>query len=225
MITVNDLSKDFTLHMLGGKTIRACRNVSFHVPKGGFLGLSGVSGAGKSTVLKCLYRTYIPSSGSIVYDSMILGAVDLVTLGDREVIAIRHKEMGYVSQFLQVIPRVSAVHTVMEPILARNGVTRAEARERAEDLLRRLNIPSGLFDACPSTFSGGEQQRVNIARAVSWKPRLLLLDEPTASLDRNSVGVVLGILRELRDQGTTMIGIFHDKDLMGRVTDRVYQMA
>lgn len=225
MITVNDLSKEFTLHMLCGKTIRACRNVSFHVREGGFLGLSGASGAGKSTVLKCLYRTYIPSEGSIVYDSKILGTVDLATLSDRDVIAVRHKEMGYVSQFLHVIPRVSAVHTVMEPILAKNGVTHAEARERAEDLLRRLNIPSGLFDACPATFSGGEQQRVNIARAVSWKPRLLLLDEPTASLDRHSIGVVLGILRELRDQGTTMIGIFHDKDLMGRVTDQVYQMA
>ena len=224
MITVENLTKNFTMHMHQGKTLSACRNVSFHVPERGFLGLSGASGAGKSTVLKCLYRTYIPSGGAMIYDSETLGTVDLSTLPDRDVIAIRHKEMGYVSQFLKVIPRVSALDVVMEPILTRNGVTKDEARERAIGLLDRLKIPPRLFDAYPATFSGGEQQRVNIARAVSWKPRLLLLDEPTASLDKQSVAVVLDILRELRDQGTTMIGIFHDTGLMGKVTDAVYRM-
>ena len=225
MITVENLSKTFTLHMLKEKRIAACSNVSFRVPPGGFLGLSGPSGAGKSTVLKCLYRTYLAGSGAILYDSATYGPVDLATLPDRAIIDIRDKEMGYVSQFLKVIPRVSTLDVVMEPILSRNGVTRDVARKRSISLLERLRIPSHLFDAYPATFSGGEQQRVNIARAVSWKPRLLLLDEPTASLDHDSVGVVLEILRELRGEGTTMIGIFHDTTVLESVTDSVYHIC
>ncbi len=221
MIIVENLSKSFTLHTLGGKQIRACRDISFRVPPGGFLGLSGPSGVGKSTVLKCIYRTYLASSGTIRFNSTACGWVDLAALPDRAVIDIRDREMGYVSQFLKVIPRVSALEVVMEPILSRNSVSRDTARQRAVDLLERLRISSHLFDAYPATFSGGEQQRVNIARAVSWKPRLLLLDEPTASLDQNSIGVVLEILRELRDEGTTMIGIFHDTTLLTSVADSV----
>ena len=224
MINVEKLAKNFTLHILGDKGIEACRDVSFHVPPGGFLGLAGPSGAGKSTVLKCLYRTYLASSGAIHYQSTTFGSVDLATLTEREVIDIRHKEMGYVAQFLKVIPRVSALDVVMEPILSRNGVTKEVARARATELLERLRIPTRLFDAYPATFSGGEQQRINIARAVSWKPRLLLLDEPTASLDRDSVGIVLELLKELRQEGTTMIGIFHDSELLQRVTDAVYHI-
>ena len=225
MITVENLGKTFTLHILGDKKIKACSNVSFHVPPGGFLGLSGPSGAGKSTVLKCMYRTYLASSGAIRYQSASHGLVDLATLPDQAVIDIRHREMGYVSQFLKVIPRVSALDVVMEPILSRNGVSREAARERAISLLERLRIPAHLFDAYPATFSGGEQQRVNIARAVSWQPRLLLLDEPTASLDRDSVAIVLDILRELREEGTTMIGIFHDAGLLQSVTDSVVHIS
>jgi alpha-D-ribose 1-methylphosphonate 5-triphosphate synthase subunit PhnL len=225
VLTVEKLSKDFTLHILNEKKIAACREVSFNVPKGGFLGLAGPSGAGKSTVLKCLYRTYLPSSGSVWYDSAEYGQIDLATLPDRAVIDIRTREMGYVSQFLKVIPRVSALDVVMEPILARNGVTREEARDRAVGLLKRLRIPAHLYDAYPATFSGGEQQRINIAHAVSWKPRLLLLDEPTASLDSGSVGLVLELLSELRREGTTMIGIFHDRELMESVTDSVFTIC
>jgi alpha-D-ribose 1-methylphosphonate 5-triphosphate synthase subunit PhnL len=221
VISVEKLSKSFNLHILGEKRIEACREVSFRLRQGGFLGLSGPSGAGKSTVLKCIYRTYLPSEGEVWYDSATSGRVNLAALPDRELIEIRTKEMGYVSQFLKVIPRVSALDVVMEPILARNGVTRDEARRRAGALLERLRIPSQLFDAYPATFSGGEQQRINIAHAVSWKPRLLLLDEPTASLDRESIGVVLEILGELRQEGATMIGIFHDTELMEQVTDSV----
>jgi len=131
MLTVENLSKDFTLHILNGKHIEACRDISFNVPQGSFLGLSGPSGAGKSTVLKCIYRTYLPSAGAVWYDSAACGRVDLATLPDRAVIDIRTREMGYVSQFLKVIPRVSALDVVMEPILARNGVSPAEARTRA----------------------------------------------------------------------------------------------
>jgi alpha-D-ribose 1-methylphosphonate 5-triphosphate synthase subunit PhnL len=225
VITVDNLSKTFMLHILNGKRIAACRNISFSVPPGGFLGLSGPSGAGKSTVLKCIYRTYLSTNGAIHYHSASYGKVDLATLPDRAVIDIRSREMGYVSQFLKVIPRVSALDVIMEPILARNGVSRDAAKKRASGLLERLRIPSHLFDAYPATFSGGEQQRINIARAVGWKPRLLLLDEPTASLDTNSIGIVLEILKELRNEGTTMIGVFHDTTLLASVTDAVYHVG
>jgi len=224
MISVENLSKQFTLHILNEKNIEACRDVSFSVPAGQFLGLAGPSGAGKSTVLKCIYRTYLPSSGAVHYHSAGYGTVDLTTISDREMIDIRTGEIGYVSQFLKVVPRVSALDVVMEPIIARNGVTREEARERAVTLLERLRIPRTLFDAYPATFSGGEQQRINIAHGVSWKPRLLLLDEPTASLDKESVGIVVEILKELRAEGTTMIGIFHDHELMAAVTDAIYHI-
>lgn len=126
---------------------------------------------------------------------------------------------------LKVIPRISARDVIMEPILARNGVSREAAKKRAIGLLERLRIPLHLFDAYPATFSGGEPQRINIARVVGWKPRLLLLDEPTASLDQDSVGVVLKILKELREEGTTMIGIFHDTALLSSVTDSVYHVC
>ncbi len=225
MITVENLSKEFTLHILESKKIQACRDVSFTVPKGGFLGLSGASGAGKSTVLKCIYRTYLPSSGAVWYESGAHGRINLAALSDREILDLRTREIGYVAQFLKVVPRISALDVVMEPILARNGVSRDEARRRGMELLERLQIPKHLFDAYPATFSGGEQQRINIAHAVSWRPRLLLLDEPTASLDRGSVAVVMDLLKELRQQGTTMIGIFHDTRLMNSVTDAVLPLC
>jgi alpha-D-ribose 1-methylphosphonate 5-triphosphate synthase subunit PhnL len=225
VISVHNLAKTFTLHNLGGKCLTACQGVSFAVSHGSFLGLSGPSGAGKSTVLKCLYRTYLPEQGAIRYCSATFGEVDLATLPDRAILELRQREIGYVSQFLKVIPRVSALEVVMEPMLRQNGLAREEARRRAGGLLERLRIPPRLFDAYPATFSGGEQQRVNIARAIGWKPRLLLLDEPTASLDQHSAATVLGLLAELRAEGATMIGIFHDQELLATVADDVYRIA
>jgi len=224
LLKVDNLSKVFNIHILGDKLIEGCDGVIFNVDKGEFLGLAGPSGAGKSTILKCLYRTYLPTSGDIWYDSILFGKVNMSTIADHMVIAIRHKEIGYASQFLKVIPRVSAIDVVAEPLLTRNGALEKEARKKAGELLERLNVPARLLDAYPATFSGGEQQRVNIARAVIWKPRLLLLDEPTASLDRDSVSIVVQLLREMREQGTSMIGIFHDEKLMKSIADRVYRV-
>ena len=217
MLTVENLTKNFTLHILGGQRIAGCRDVSFTVGKEEFWALAGPSGAGKSTVLKCLYRTYLPDAGRVWYDSAQFGRVDLASAAERTIIAIRRRELGYVSQFLQVIPRVPALEVVMEPLLAKNGLSRDEAQIRAASLLDRLRIPRKLFSTYPATFSGGEQQRVNIARAIAWEPRLLLLDEPTASLDAASIDVVVELLNELRAAGTTMIGIFHDPQIMARV--------
>lgn len=224
MLKVFNLKKIFNIHMLGGKIIEACDDISFNLAGGEFLGLSGPSGAGKSTILKCVYRTCLPTAGDIWFDSVQFGNVNLATIADHMVIDIRNREIGYVSQFLKVIPRVSAIDIVAEPLLAKNGASAVEARKNAGELLERLNIPAHLLDAYPATFSGGEQQRVNIARAVIWKPRLLLLDEPTASLDKDSVAIVLELFQELKNGGTSMIGIFHDERLMGPVTDKVYRI-
>jgi len=225
LLKVHNLSKVFNLYIFGGKTIKGCDGVIFNVDKGEFLGLAGPSGVGKSTILKCIYRTYLPTSGDIWYDSIMFGKVNLSTISDHMVIGLRHKEIGYVSQFLKVIPRVSAIDVVAEPLLIRNGTSAKEARKKAGELLERLNIPQYLFDAYPSTFSGGEQQRINIARAIIWKPRLLLLDEPTASLDKDSSAIVVELLKELKSEGVSMIGIFHDERLMESITDRVYRVA
>jgi alpha-D-ribose 1-methylphosphonate 5-triphosphate synthase subunit PhnL len=224
MLRVNDLRKMFNVHILGDKVIKGCNSVSFSVPKGCFLGLSGPSGVGKSSILKCIYRTYLPTSGEVWYDSLLFGRVNLAEIKDNMIIDIRHKEIGYVSQFLKVIPRVSAVDILADPLLKKNGISAMEAKKKARELLARLEIPAHLFDAYPATFSGGEQQRINIARAIIWKPRLLLLDEPTASLDSHSVSIVVALLKELRAQGTSMIGIFHDQELLTAITDSVYRL-
>jgi len=224
MLTVQNLSKTFTIHQLDGKRIEGVSPVSFSVSEGGSLALSGPSGTGKSSILKCLYRTYLPTTGTIEYESEAAGTLDLARLPEHAMVHLRHAEIGYVTQFLRVIPRVAATGVVAEPLL-RRGVPEAEALEQAATLLRRLRIPEELLDAYPVTFSGGEQQRVNIARAMIARPRLLLLDEPTASLDKASISIVIDLLRELQAQGTTMVMIFHDPDIMHALADQVLSVT
>src|SRR5271169_4918308 len=224
MLKLHNLSKSFIVHTLAGKVINGCDRVSFDVGPGEMLGLAGSSGSGKSSILKCIYRTYIPTSGTVSYLSKEFGPVDLAQASEHTIVRLRSREIGYVTQFLKVLPRVPAVDVVAEPLLWR-GVPLDEARKSAVDMLGRLRIPSALFDACPGTFSGGEQQRVNVARAVIARPRLLLLDEPTASLDQHSVSIIVDILRDLKREGCTMIGIFHDRNLMESVADRIYEMS
>jgi alpha-D-ribose 1-methylphosphonate 5-triphosphate synthase subunit PhnL len=223
VLTVYDLAKRFTVHALGGKTIPGFAGVSFRVPAGGAIGLRGPSGSGKSSALKCIYRTYLPTAGRIAYRSASLGDVDLAGVSEHDVLRLRSAEIGYATQFLHVMPRVSAVDVVAEPAVV-DADSRDAARRRAAELLERLHIPRELFDAHPVTFSGGEQQRVNIARAVIRRPHLLLLDEPTASLDLESVRLVVGLLREIREQGTTMVVICHDPAVMAKLADEVYTM-
>jgi alpha-D-ribose 1-methylphosphonate 5-triphosphate synthase subunit PhnL len=224
MLEVKNLSKTFTLHILGGKVIEGFGSVSFRVAPGEFLGLAGRSGSGKSSVLKCIYGTYLPSAGELWFASESHGKVNLARGPEQTILHIRNREMGYVSQFLRVIPRVAAVDVVAEPLL-RLGTDPGTARRRASALLERLAIPAKLHDAYPATFSGGEQQRINIARAVIWEPRLLLLDEPTASLDRGSQEIVIGLLKELKQKGTSMIGIFHDRTSMEAIANNVLEMS
>jgi len=224
LLKVENLSKTFCLHILGDKVIQGVVDISLEARKGEFTGLSGPSGAGKSSILKCIYRTYVPSSGRILYESREMGQVDLASATEHNILRIRAGEIGYVSQFFKVIPRVPAIEVVAEPLM-RTGIPAVEAKACAADLLGRLNVPERLFDAYPSTFSGGEQQRVNIARAIIWKPRLLLLDEPTASLDKQSAGLVVDELMAMRSEGTAMIGILHDRELMASIADRIYPLG
>lgn len=223
MLSVDHLEKRFVSHILDGKEIIGFPSISFNVATGKALGLSGPSGHGKSSVLKCIYRTYSASSGAIAFNSQLLGPVELTRLGENEVLRLRRTEIGYVTQFLSVLPRVPALDVVAEPLVAA-GVPRDEARDKARDLLRRLRIDARLHDAFPSTFSGGEKQRVNLARAVIRPTRLMLLDEPTASLDPRSLRVVLDILSEMKARGTTMVAIFHDLSIMEDLMDDIFFM-
>jgi alpha-D-ribose 1-methylphosphonate 5-triphosphate synthase subunit PhnL len=146
--------------------------------------------------------------------------IDLACAPEREVIRMRRREIGYVSQFLKVMPRVPAVD-VLAGELRQRGWEIERARQRAREFLKIMDINQALWDAYPSTFSGGEQQRVNLARALITRPRLLLLDEPTASLDMATKQIVIRVLKDLRATGATMIGVFHDLDVMGGLVDRV----
>jgi alpha-D-ribose 1-methylphosphonate 5-triphosphate synthase subunit PhnL len=217
------LSKTFHMHVRGGTRIEAFRDVSFEVEKGQFLGVSGPSGSGKSSLLKCLYRTYLPSSGEIWYTDGTSETRNLAEADEHSILALRRQEIGYVSQFFPVIPRVSALDTIANGMVAR-GFHRPESEKRARDLLQRLAIPRSLWDMFPSTFSGGEKQRINIIHAVIAQPRLLFLDEPTASLDAASAHEAVSLILELKSQGTAMIGVLHDTALLSRLSDRIVEM-
>ena len=223
ILSVRDLTKTITLHLLGGKQVPALRGVSFDVREGEFVGIVGLSGAGKSSLAKCIYRTYLATGGAILYRSADDRVIDLVSADDRTILDLRRREIRYVSQFLKAPPRTPAVEVVAMPLLA-DGMDPAAARARAGDLLRRLNIPPELVTSYPSLFSGGEQQRVNVARALARPARLLLLDEPTSALDAENRAGVLELLREARDAGTTIIGVFHDGAILSRLADRVIVM-
>ena len=223
LIEVRDLSKTFTLHQQNGVVLNVLRGVAFSVQGGECLVLHGQSGAGKSTLLRTLYGNYLPAGGSI----RVRHAgqwLELVGAAPREVLEVRQQTLGYVSQFLRVIPRVACLDVVMEPALAR-GWTKADAQARAEHLLARLNIPRRLWQLAPGTFSGGEQQRVNIARGfmVAWP--VMLLDEPTASLDERNRQVVLELINEAKAGGAALIGIFHDRAAREAVADRHLDMT
>ena len=210
------------MHVLGRKEIKGFEDVSFSVKRGEFLAIIGSSGSGKSSLLKCMYRTYLADSGSMLYRMDSGSAIDLTTASDHEILRLRRSEIGYVSQLLQVVPRTIAVDVIAEPLLQR-GIGIDDAWDAASRYLARLRIPEDLWDAYPSTFSGGERQRVNIARALIRAPRLLLLDEPTSALDPASTAVVVEMLRRVNHR-TTMIGIFHDLSVVRKLADRVIVM-
>ena len=221
VLAVSDVEKTFTMHLQGGAQLNVLRNVSFEVRAGECVVLGGASGAGKSSILKMVYGNYAAARGSIVLDAGAAGgAVDLATADPRRVLAARRDAMGYVSQFLRCVPRVPAIQVVAEPLLER-GVDAGEARDRAAALLTQLGIPERLWTLPPATFSGGEQQRVNIARGFIADLPMLLLDEPTASLDSRNRDVVVDLIADKREKGVAMLGIFHDVEVRERVADRI----
>lgn len=223
LLQVKDLEKKFILHQFDGKEIVGCSNVNFSIEKGKFLGIVGKSGAGKSTILKSIYRTYIPTSGEIWFNSNEYGFIDLCKASDRQIINLRKKEIGYVSQFLKALPRVTAIELVMYSLIE-SGFHYDEAKKEAEKVLEHFQIDKNLWDAYPNNFSGGEKLRLNIAKAMVKKPNLLLLDEPTASLDNHSKKFVKDMIIDLKNKGTTMIGIFHDLDFMESVIDEKFEI-
>lgn len=217
-LKIEKLCKEFTLHQQGGVRIPVLDNISLEVNKGEAVAITGPSGRGKSSLLKLIYGSYKATSGAIrVFHD---GAwVDAVNAEPRDMIVIRRQTIGYVTQFLRVIPRVPALDIVAEPLVER-GVAPGKAEERAKNLLSRLNIPEKLWPLSPMTFSGGEQQRVNIARGFAAHHPVLLLDEPTASLDDENRDRVLTLLAEARAAGSAIVAVFHDETERRRACSR-----
>ncbi len=217
------LGKSFILHLQGGVTLPVLQGIELAVRPGECVALAGPSGAGKSTLMRCLYGNYGAGQGHILVRHRG-EAVDIVTADPRLVREVRRETLGYVSQFLRVIPRVPALDIVAEPLVAQ-GVARDDALARAGALLARLNLPSRLHHLPPATFSGGEQQRVNLARGFAPAYPVLLLDEPTASLDAANREVVIALIAEAKSRGTAIVGIFHDAEVRDRVADRLFEVT
>ncbi|WP_321315477.1 phosphonate C-P lyase system protein PhnL [Halarcobacter sp.] len=222
-LKINNLNKSFKLYTQGGIEVKGFENISFNVKNGEFISLFGPSGAGKSSILKTLFRTYTTTSGEILFYRDSGEVVDIAKASESQILELRHSEIGYVSQFLQVLPRVSAVDVVSQQLIFK-GEDEKISRQKAREMLDYLSIREELFDLSPLTFSGGEQQRVNIAKGIIAPKSLLLLDEPTASLDKTNTMKVVEKLKELKEQGVAMVGIFHDLEAMDMISDNIYKL-
>ena len=223
ILQVEGYGKHFQLHEQN-KLIPSSYNVSFSVRRGELTALIGPTGAGKSSVLKGIYRTYLPSAGRILYRTARGQEFDLVRASEHQILELRHSEIGFVTQFLHCLPRQATLDVVAQPLIGL-GVTRNDARQRAADLLSAMSLPERLWSVSPATFSGGERQRVNLARGFIAKPRLLLLDEPTASLDPKTAEAVIGLIERLKADGVAMLAIFHHPETTRRLADQVVELA
>lgn len=223
ILEINGLAKQFRLHEQN-ETVPSCSDVELTAFPGQLTALTGPTGAGKSSVLKCIYRTYLPSDGTINFHKADGTIVDLARISEQDMLQLRRTELGFVTQFLYCIPRRPADQVVAEPLILR-GIAFADALDQARDLLGRLNVPERLWRLPPATFSGGEKQRVNLARGLIAQPRLLLLDEPTASLDKTTTAQVIELIREFKQAGVAMIAIFHDLDLVTALADAEYRLV
>ena len=200
ILEIKDLTKNFYLHG-AGKEIKSCKNVNFSLDEGQFIGIVGLSGAGKSTILKCINRSYLTTQGEILYNSEAFGEIDL-----------------------NVMPRTTAKEHVMNALLE-SGEGEVAAKAKAEEMLSYFKLSEDLWDIYPNTFSGGERLRLNLAHTMVKRPRFMLLDEPTASLDNKTKVLVKDMLIRLKDQKTSMIGIFHDLEFMDGVCDKVFNIS
>ncbi|CDZ57914.1 phosphonate C-P lyase system protein PhnL [Neorhizobium galegae] len=222
-LVVSEVFKSFTMHLRDGIKLPVVKDVNFSVASGECVVLGGPSGIGKSSILKMLYGNYAVDAGQILVDHNDR-IVDIARADPRTVLDVRRHTLGYVSQFLRTVPRVSALDVVAEPLVAR-GIAAPEARDKAAELLAKLNLPRELWSLPPATFSGGEQQRVNIARGFITSHRILLLDEPTASLDAVNRRVVVEMIADKKREGVALLGIFHDEEVREAVADRVLDVS
>ncbi|MEQ1668021.1 MAG: phosphonate C-P lyase system protein PhnL [Sulfuriferula sp.] len=223
ILSVESYAKQFYLHS-HQRFIPSAAEVTLTVRAGQLTALTGPTGVGKSSVLKGIYRTYLPSAGRIMYHDTRGHVLDLALAGEHRILELRKYEIGFVTQFLHCLPRQAALDVVAEPLLTR-GVAREAARKQSAELLERLAVPQRLWSVPPATFSGGEKQRINLARGLIARPRLLLLDEPTASLDPVTTEHVITLLQEMKRDGIGMIAIFHHPALVERLADVVVQLA
>jgi len=221
-IDVRNLEKSFHLHTQGDVALTVLRGLDFRVMAGECVVLSGPSGAGKSTLLRCLYGNYLAQDGQIFvrHDGVM---VDIASAHHRTILDVRRRTLGYVSQFLRVVPRVPTLDVVADPLI-HSGVALDEARAKAADLLSRLAVPERLWNVAPQTFSGGEQQRVNIARGFALEYPILLLDEPTSALDPENRQRVAGLIEDAKKRGAAVVGIFHDHDFGSMVGTRWFNV-
>ena len=223
MIEVEGLSKSFTLHLRDGAVLPVLRDVAFRVGAGECVVLGGSSGTGKSSLLRMIFGNYAADAGRIrVRDGAAM--VDVVAATPRQIVDLRRRAMSYVSQFLRVIPRVGS-QDIVTRAAQEGGLDAGAARARAEALLTRLNIPPSLWRLPPATFSGGEQQRINLARGFAVPRPIMLLDEPTASLDAANRHVVIELIGEAKRAGAAILGIFHDADVRDQVADRIIDIS
>ncbi len=214
MIQIKNLNKSFQLYNQNNTNINVFKNINFRVNKGEVVALTGNSGTGKSTLLKLIYGSYVISKGDV-----LISDINIKKSSPRDILKLRKNKLGYVSQFLRVVPRVPTIDVVIEPLLE-IGCEKKIALKKAQEILERLNIPKNLWNLSPLTFSGGEQQRVNIARGFIHNYPYLLLDEPTASLDQNNKNVVLDLIEKAKLNGSAIIGIFHDETARNKVATR-----
>jgi|TARA_A200000113_G_scaffold1704_1_gene1724 alpha-D-ribose 1-methylphosphonate 5-triphosphate synthase subunit PhnL len=214
MIQIKNLNKSFQLYNQNDTNINVFKNINFRVNKGEVVALTGNSGTGKSTLLKLIYGSYVISKGDV-----LISDINIRKSSPRDILKLRKNKLGYVSQFLRVVPRVPTIDVVIEPLLE-IGCEKKIALKKAQEILERLNIPKNLWNLSPLTFSGGEQQRVNIARGFIHNYPYLLLDEPTASLDQNNKNVVLDLIEKAKLNGSAIIGIFHDETARNKVATR-----
>jgi alpha-D-ribose 1-methylphosphonate 5-triphosphate synthase subunit PhnL len=218
-LELSAVTKTFTMHLQGGLRLPVLRDVSFSVAPGQCVALTGPSGAGKSSILKLIYGNYRCDHGHIRVRNGD-EVVDIASAPPRKILSVRQTSLGYVTQFLRAVPRVSALDIVAEPLVTK-GVTRDVATRRAADMLRRFNVPERLWSLPPATFSGGEQQRINLARGLLPDHPILLLDEPTASLDAKNRTAVIDIVRERKRAGAAIVTIVHDEDVRDAIADAV----
>ena len=217
------VAKSFTMHLQGGVRLSVVSGVTFSVQAGECVVLAGPSGAGKSSVLKMIFGSYRCERGRILV-AQGEQYVDVANATPRQVLALRRHTIGYVSQFLRAVPRVPTIDVVAEPLVL-GGETREAAGRRAAEMLRRLNVPVPLWGLPPATFSGGEQQRVNIARGFLPDLPVLLLDEPTASLDPANCAIVTGLIAEKKRRGAAIVAIVHDEHVRDRIADDVIDVT